>query len=97
VLGEYRELSGDRSPTVVVSTASPYKFPEDVLTSLLGGEAAEGLSAFECAEKLEKHTGVPVPAQIRQLQTCPCCIRPSATRTAWRPRCSPNWADRPTI
>ncbi len=71
VLAEYRKLSGDRSPTVVVSTASPYKFPEDVLASLLGREAAEGLSAFECAEKLEKHTGVPIPSQITQLQSLP--------------------------
>ncbi len=71
VLSEYRQATGDRTPAVVVSTASPYKFPEDVLASLRGPEAAEGLSAFECAARLQEYTGVPIPRQITELQTLP--------------------------
>ena len=71
VLAEYRDVSGDHSPTVIVSTASPYKFSEDVLSSLLGKEATEGLDAFACAEKLHAHTGVPIPSQILELKTLP--------------------------
>lgn len=71
VLREYRENTGDHTPTVIVSTASPYKFAEDVLVSLLGTEAAEGLDAFACADKLQAHTGVPIPHQIAELKTLP--------------------------
>ena len=71
VLGEYRVASGDHTPTVIIATASPYKFAEDVLVSLLGQEAAEGLDAFGCAEKLAAHTGVPIPRQIAELKTLP--------------------------
>ncbi|MDD3921743.1 MAG: threonine synthase [Eubacteriales bacterium] len=71
VLKEYREQTGDHTPTVIVSTASPYKFAEDVLRSLKGKEATEGLDAFACAEKLKDYTGVPIPRQISQLKTLP--------------------------
>lgn len=71
VLNEYREKSEDRSPTVIVSTASPYKFSEDVLASLCGKEATDGLDAFACAEELQAKTGVPVPRQIAELRTLP--------------------------
>ncbi|HPR77638.1 MAG TPA: threonine synthase [Candidatus Limiplasma sp.] len=71
VLNEYREKSEDRSPTVIVSTASPYKFSEDVLASLCGKEATAGLDAFACAEELQAKTGVPVPRQIAELRTLP--------------------------
>jgi len=71
VLNEYRENTGDHTPTVLVSTASPYKFAGDVLASLLGAEAVEGLDAFACAEQLRTHTGVPIPRQIEELKTLP--------------------------
>ncbi|HNW87738.1 MAG TPA: threonine synthase [Candidatus Limiplasma sp.] len=71
VLGEYRAASGDHTPAVVISTASPYKFARDVLVSLLGEPAAEGLDAFACAQKLSEYTHTPVPKQITELQTLP--------------------------
>ena len=69
VLSEYRETTGDHTPAVIISTANPYKFAEDVLTSLLGKAAAEGLTAFDCADRLQAHTGVPIPHQIAELKT----------------------------
>ncbi|MEA4997838.1 MAG: threonine synthase [Candidatus Limiplasma sp.] len=71
VLGKYRADTGDHTPAVIVATASPYKFAEDVLTSLLGKAAAEGLTAFDCADRLSAHTGVPIPSQIKALKTLP--------------------------
>ncbi len=71
VLGEYREMSGDNTPAVIVSTASPYKFASDVLGALLGPEAAQGLDAFACANRLYSHTGAPIPRQIEELKTLP--------------------------
>ena len=71
VLTDYREATGDHTPAVIIATASPYKFASDVLASLLGVAATEGLNAFECAQRLMAHTGVPVPRQITELQTLP--------------------------
>ena len=71
VLGDYREATGDHTPTVIVATASPYKFASDVLSALLGPALIEGLTAFECAQRLSAHTGVPIPRQISELQTLP--------------------------
>ncbi len=66
VYTRYRQRTGDDTKTVIVSTASPYKFPEDVLSSL--GEETTCLSAFEMAEKLSQISGTPVPRQILDLK-----------------------------
>ena len=68
VYEKYRAL-GDQTKTVVVSTASPYKFPEDVLRSL--GEDAQGASCFATARRLSDLTDTPLPAQIAALETKP--------------------------
>ena len=70
VLREYRKQGGrDNTPTVIVATASPYKFAADVLTALTGENA--GGDAFRASEELEKLTGVPMPEQVRKLQELP--------------------------
>ena len=58
--------SGDQTKTVIVSTASPYKFPQDVLSSL--GDSSKGISAFEMARRLSALTGTRVPRQIEELE-----------------------------
>jgi threonine synthase len=68
---DYHIKTGDFSQTVILATASPYKFAEDVLAALKGKQAAEGLDAFECAERLEAYTGVPIPKQIKALKNMP--------------------------
>ncbi len=70
-LREYRAETGDDTPTVIVSTASPYKFAADVLRGIAGPEAAEGLDAFTASEELERRTGVPMPEQVRKLRDLP--------------------------
>ena len=69
VYDKYKKNTGDDKKTVVVATASPYKFPGDVLASL--GQAADGLSVFDMAERLSAATGTAVPRQIRALQQKP--------------------------
>lgn len=71
VLREYREKTGDLSLAVIVSTASPYKFAADVLSAVAGKDAADGLDAFQCCEKLECISGVPAPQQVKALRTLP--------------------------
>lgn len=69
VLGKYKRQTGDKTKTVIVSTASPYKFPEDVLASL--GKRPDSLSAFDIAKRLSDVTGTPVPRQILELKEKP--------------------------
>ena len=71
VLNRYRRENNDHTPTVIVSTASPYKFCRDVLAAIKGPESVEGKDAFACADELEALTGVPVPAQVRALRDLP--------------------------
>ncbi len=72
VCEKYRAL-GDKTNTVVVSTASPYKFPADVLSSL-GKDSPQ--SPFEAAKHLSELTGTAIPRQITELESLP--IRHSA-------------------
>jgi len=66
VAEEYVENTGDTRPMVVLSTASPYKFPAAVLSSLT---KAEDSDEFNQMEQLSRHTGVPVPGNLQGLQT----------------------------
>ena len=71
VLREYREKTGDDTVAVIVSTASPYKFAQDVLSAVKGEEAARGMDAFQCSDALEALSGMPVPQQVRELRSLP--------------------------
>ena len=51
--------------TVVLSTASPYKFPESVLRAL--GEEAKG-DSFELIDRLQAATNAPLPAGFAGLR-----------------------------
>ena len=70
-LRRYREQTSDQTTSVIVATASPYKFAPDVARSLLGNDAVEYLDFFGCAKKLERISGVPIPPQIADLLTLP--------------------------
>lgn len=71
VLRAYQEQTGDRTPSVIVSTASPYKFGRPVLEAIAGTQAAEGLDDFGCCGVLAARTGTRVPPQIAELPTMP--------------------------
>ncbi|MEG1776678.1 MAG: threonine synthase [Clostridia bacterium] len=71
VLRQYREQTGDHTSAVILATASPYKFSTDVLRSLLGEERVAGLDELACAQRLEALSGVPIPKQIKELETLP--------------------------
>ena len=67
----YRASTGDDTPLVVVSTASPYKFSRDVLAALRGPEAVDGLDEFACADALEAASGLPMPESLKCLREKP--------------------------
>ena len=76
VLRDYQEKTGDKRMSVIVSTASPYKFGASVLEAIAGGEACEGKDDFACCALLSELTGTKVPPQIADLPTMP--VRHSA-------------------
>ena len=63
VLEQYRAATGDMTQTLVVSTASPYKFAEAVLEAL-GEEKVSGVAGLE---KLSQVTGTAIPASLQGL------------------------------
>ncbi len=62
---QYREQTGDRTRTVILSTASPYKFADTVLTAL-GEECPE--DDFRRLECLERVSGLPAPEGLTELE-----------------------------
>ena len=62
---DYVNQTGDRTPMVVLSTASPYKFPVAVLTAI-GGDVSG--SEFDQMERLSAMTNVPIPKNLAGLQ-----------------------------
>ena len=65
VLDQYRKKSGDETPTIVVSTASPFKFCDNVLGSLGVTQLAEGTGVLD---QLSELTGIPAPAPLAALK-----------------------------
>ena len=65
VAEDYVNQTGDNRPMVVLSTASPYKFPAAVLSSL---ENAPEMDEFAQMEYLEKRTGVSIPENLAGLR-----------------------------
>ena len=68
VAEDYVNQTGDDRPMVVLSTASPYKFPAAVLSSL---ENVEGNDEFAQMERLQALTGVQIPDNLCGLQHKP--------------------------
>ncbi len=61
---KYREKTGDDTPTVIASTASPYKFANNVITAV--SQDIEG-TEFELVEKLNNKTNVSIPQGLKHL------------------------------
>lgn len=65
VAEDYVNQTGDNAPMVVLSTASPYKFPAAVLASL---EEVALTDEFAMMERLQEKTGVSIPKNLQGLQ-----------------------------
>ena len=64
-LEQYRAETGDETPCVVVSTASPFKFCGSVLSALGEKNIASGLDVLD---QLSEKTGLPAPAPLAGLR-----------------------------
>lgn len=60
VLKKYQETSNDHTKTILLSTASPYKFPESVYYAISGTK----LNEYDALEALYNRTKVPVPKPL---------------------------------
>ncbi|WP_297210747.1 threonine synthase [uncultured Flavonifractor sp.] len=77
VLEQYRRESGDQTPAIVVSTASPFKFCDNVLGALGASQIAEGTDVLD---QLSQLTGIPAPAPLAALKEKQVRFTQSVTR-----------------
>lgn len=71
--GAYRKYTADTeddTKTVIVSTASPYKFTRSVMEAI-GKGSCEAMTDFELADELEKVSGTSVPKAVKDIQSEP--------------------------
>jgi len=69
VYQKYLKQTKDATKTVIISTASPYKFTSDVMKSI--DVKYIGLNDFELIKELSKITNEDIPAGIKDLETRP--------------------------
>ncbi len=65
---DYMSDTGDMTPSIVVSTASPYKFCKDVLKALSQNTEE---NAFKAVKKLSNYSDTDIPLQIKELVDLP--------------------------
>ena len=65
VAQQYKTACPDHNPIVILSTASPYKFPAAVLEAL--GHKAKG-DEFDVMEQVRNETNVPIPKNLSGLR-----------------------------
>ena len=66
VYDKYVKETGDTTPTVIASTASPYKFTRSVMNAI--DSAYDKHSDFELSDELNKLSGVKVPQAIEDIR-----------------------------
>ncbi|MBQ6381915.1 MAG: threonine synthase [Clostridia bacterium] len=80
VFYNYLEKTGDTTPTVIASTASPYKFSPAVLEAV-GSKEAVCEDGFVMMERLQEITGEPIPAPLAAIQNKPVRFEKVAERS----------------
>ena len=67
VYEKYVAETGDKTPTVIASTASPYKFTRSVMNAI--DPEYDSKTDFELVDELEKLSGVKVPQAIEDIRS----------------------------
>lgn len=67
VYEDYVKETGDKTPCVIASTASPYKFSHSVLPCVTDGDIPT--DEFETVEHLNKVSGVKIPKSLAELKS----------------------------
>lgn len=69
VYGKYVGETGDKTPTVIASTASPFKFTRSVMNAI--DHKYDSMTDFELVDELSKIAGVAVPGAIEEIRSAP--------------------------
>lgn len=69
VYGKYMEETGDHTPTVIASTASPFKFTRSVMNAI--DHKYDSMTDFELVDELSRIANVTVPAAIEEIRNAP--------------------------
>lgn len=64
VLKRYQENTKDETTTILLATASPYKFPESVYEGIYGGK----LDVYEAIEALHQKTNLDIPKPLQDIK-----------------------------
>lgn len=79
VYEEYRKNTGDKTRTLIASTANPYKFTENVLSAVAGAQSGD---EYGLIEQLKSLSGMEVPASLGELRAKPIRFSSSIDRDA---------------
>ena len=69
VYRKYVQDTNDKTKTVIVSTASPYKFTRTVMEALK--EETAGKDDFELADRLKEKSGLDIPDAVEKIRSAP--------------------------
>jgi threonine synthase len=69
VYGKYVKETGDKTTTVIASTASPFKFTRSVMNAI--DKKYDAMGDFELVDELSKLANVKVPNAIEEIRTAP--------------------------
>ena len=69
VYRSYKKQTGDETPAVIVSTASPFKFARSVMSAING--APDARDDFDIISNLSKVANVSEPPAIKEIRTAP--------------------------
>ena len=67
VYSKYVAETGDKTVSVIASTASPFKFTRSVMTAL--GKADDSKDDFALADELSRVSGVEIPDAVTSIRT----------------------------
>jgi threonine synthase len=68
VYADYKAATGDNTPVIIASTASPFKFSRAVLSAISGNSPE---NEFEAAERLAEISGLKLPDSLAKLRETP--------------------------
>ncbi len=69
VYHKYAEETGDKTPAVIASTASPYKFTRSVMKAI--DEKYDAMGDFDLVDELSSLSKVAVPRAIEEIRSAP--------------------------
>ena len=69
VYDKYVKETGDKTPTVIASTASPYKFTRSVMNAI--DSEYDKQTDFELIDELNRLSGVKIPQAIEDIRSAP--------------------------